>query len=720
MVDNSTQKKYSSVLDINSLRIKMFIGFFFITLVFILFALYFYNQNRSSLIKAENQALLTVATQTAERIDNFILNNLIDINSHATLPSIVTYLNLQPNERNGSPQEVIVLQTLESLATYTEHAGIISYAILDAQGKNVIDTLNVGQNESGQDYFRKPIETGEPYVSDVTIVESLDGGYIYFSSPVYNESHEMIGVLRMQSDITAIQDLVHQSHGIMGEKSFAFLLNKDYIFLSADEQKNLLFKSIKDLPTDFSSFVLGLENADKQPFFIAKANDIENTMSQMAVAKLNTRSWFVVFSQSQDVFLTAVQDESQSSITVSLLIIGVVILLAVMITQFIVNPIARLTTSIQNVVHNNFTGQIFVETKDEIGKIANTFNQMIVRTNEHISSLESKLKERIADLQISLEVGQRASAIKDLDQLFLTVTELIHKRFDLYSTKIFLIDDDQESLVLKAKAGNTNEAYQLISIDDDFMVNHVIAKRDPIVVSDTTQSNLYKDTQLLPDIRSQLAIPLIVQREIIGVLDMCSTLVNDFNEDNLPGFEAMATQLAISIDSAKQWSLNQEAQQQLREVIKRFTLEGWADRLASSSQKGRLSFTYNPNDRAPTETDLAQMYNAQHESAVPISVQSENIGHVAIVKDNNDKLSQDERTLLETVTKQLAQKVENLRLFEQTQQRAAREQLAREIADRMHDTPDVGAIIQTSLTELAKALKVSQIYVTLMTGDDKK
>lgn len=75
----------------------------------------------------------------------------------------------------------------------------------------------------------------------------------------------------------------------------------------------------------------------------------------------------------------------------------------------------------------------------------------------------------------------------------------------------------------------------------------------------------------------------------------------------------------------------------------------------------------------------------------------------------------EEVALVETVSEQLAQTLENLRLFEDTQKQATREQLTRQITDKLRAAPDIDAIIQTGLTELAKALNVSRAYVKLTT-----
>jgi len=54
-----------------------------------------------------------------------------------------------------------------------------------------------------------------------------------------------------------------------------------------------------------------------------------------------------------------------------------------------------------------------------------------------------------------------------------------------------------------------------------------------------------------------------------------------------------------------------------------------------------------------------------------------------------------------------------LRLFEDTQQRATREQLTRQITDKMRAAPDIDSIIESGLSALAGALNVPRAYVKL-------
>jgi GAF domain-containing protein len=308
-------------------------------------------------------------------------------------------------------------------------------------------------------------------------------------------------------------------------------------------------------------------------------------------------------------------------------------------------------------------------------------------------------------------VGQRASSFLNLDELLPTITEFIREQFNLYYTQVYFIDDLRQNLVLKAGTGVVGAEllarHHGLPVGLGSIVGRVAAEGKTIVVSDTATSDIHKPNPLLPDTRSELAVPLIVEDRVIGVLDMQADRTHTFTEQNVTAFEAMGTQLAIAINSAQQWALAQAAQQKAEEAIRRLTRESWAEKIAS--QREALSFSYDLSSTTPVKL------KSQNEDSisVPVVVQNEQIGQLGVKLPPEKRLSADEQSLLAAVAQQLAQKAENIRLFQQTEQRAAREQLARQITDRLRASRDIETTLKVAAEELSKALAVPRAVIDL-------
>ena len=169
-------------------------------------------------------------------------------------------------------------------------------------------------------------------------------------------------------------------------------------------------------------------------------------------------------------------------------------------------------------------------------------------------SLEGRVQERTQDLALATEIGRIVSQIRDLDQLLSEAVQLIRERFDLYYTQIYLIDHDRNLLVLRAGTGSVGE--QLLSqqhkldMDESSINGRAISRKKPVIVADTEASDFFKPNPALPDTRSEMAVPLIVQDEVVGVIDLQSRRQHRLSEGNVPAFEILAGQLAIAIQNA--------------------------------------------------------------------------------------------------------------------------------------------------------------------------
>ena len=105
----------------------------------------------------------------------------------------------------------------------------------------------------------------------------------------------------------------------------------------------------------------------------------------------------------------------------------------------------------------------------------------------------------------------------------------------------------------------------------------------------------------------------------------------------------------------------------------------------------------------------------EHELALPITLRGEVIGAVAARRDQAGGWSGEEIQVAETIASQLAQTIESLRLLDETQHRAARERIIREIADQMQRATDMQTLMRITAEQLNQALGGSRAYVRLGT-----
>ncbi len=160
----------------------------------------------------------------------------------------------------------------------------------------------------------------------------------------------------------------------------------------------------------------------------------------------------------------------------------------------------------------------------------------------------------------------------------------------------------------------------------------------------------------------------------------------------------------------------------LQVIQKRYVRGAWADYVTTAAHRG---FRYSEED-ADIEPDdeawlpaMAQAVEHQDvtaegdELAFPITLRGEVIGAVGARRDGGD-WSEGDRALAAAISDQLAQTIESLRLLDETQRRAAREQLVGEITGRVRESLDVDAVLQNAVREMRAALDLAEAEVRIM------
>ncbi|MCZ0902968.1 HAMP domain-containing protein, partial [Microcoleus sp. HI-ES] len=400
----------------NSIRTKLIVSFLVVALIPLLL-LAFINKQTTEKALTDNarQALSAAANETAYRIDGFIDGNLNSVRVEAILPGLAAYLGIPPERRNGSPQEMLATETLTRLSR-KDTLNIISYALLNLKGRNVLDTntLDVGRDESGQDYFQEPLKTQLSFVSSIRQSPTIPNLVtLFFSSPVRDAKGNILGVLRVTYNATSVQQLVSRKTERAGAKSLAVLLDENYIHLAHSTTPELLFKSIvplspnvvvklqregrlpKNITEELAINLPDLKQAldTKQPYLITRLTATgNNELSLLAIARLQYQPWSVLFAQPIAVALAPVEKQIQDALLLLAIIATIVTIIALAIAQLLTKPLIYLTQAVAQFTAGHLDMRVKMGSRDEIGLLARSFNSMARQIQESFETLEDKVK----------------------------------------------------------------------------------------------------------------------------------------------------------------------------------------------------------------------------------------------------------------------------------------------------------------------------------------
>ncbi|MEZ2302634.1 MAG: adenylate/guanylate cyclase domain-containing protein [Microcoleus sp.] len=419
-----------------TLRKKLIVSFLIVALIpLMLLAAIDKHATEQILTKNAEQSLFAIASQTAVSIDTFITVNLNDVRVAALLPGLSKYLSLPPESRAESEEKKVVEETLHSLSR-RDTVNIFSYALLDIKGKNVLDTYSedIGKDESNRDYFQQPLNTGLPYVSNLRLSAKKPGLVnIYFSNLVRNSQGVAVGLLRVSYNATVLDQSIARQTGLAGQKSFAILLDENYIRLAHGTEPELIFKSVVPLPpdlvkklqaerrlpelpldelsTNLPQLKQGLDSAVDRPFLRLRLTSTDNQLSAVAIAPLHNLPWYVLFVQPQSVFLAPIEAQTRTALILSLIIASIVTLVGIILARILAKPIIVLTQRIAQFKAGNLNIRVPIESRDELGNLADTFNKMIERIQSYTDSLEVK---NAALLQVESQLRESESRLSQL------------------------------------------------------------------------------------------------------------------------------------------------------------------------------------------------------------------------------------------------------------------------------------------------------------------
>ena len=398
---------------------------------------------------------------------------------------------------------------------------------------------------------------------------------------------------------------------------------------------------------------------------------------KQAIANLN---WRVVALQDKTEALQPVETQTRNTIFLAFGITIVAVLAAAGLAQIISGPIVRLTAIAEQVSAGDLTVQAQVETGDETGTLATAFNTMTSQLRDTLQGLEQRVAERTQNLELAAEVGRSISQVRDLDAMLHDACELIQEEFNLYYVQVYLTNLSQTTLQLQAGTGEVGaqllERGHSLQLNTGSINGRAAVERRTVVISDTVESATFHPNALLPDTRSEMAVPLIVGDRVVGVLDMQSNAPGVLNEEVLPAFEALAGQLAVAIQNATLVAEAEQARAEVEAQARRKIRVNWNEHLDAIHMPEQLGFMFDHKQVTPfheTDEDL----EADHAVSAPISLTGEELGSLVVEVGEQGKNEQ-VGELVSIVARQVAQQLENLRLLESAERyRFEAEQAAR-------------------------------------------
>lgn len=498
------------------------------------------------LIDQNRQQITSVTELKFFQIQDFLAD------STATLQLVLVWQTVAPALFENSGFGTAVDQITDTLIQQLDQQPFYeNFFVYDLDGFITISTdnrLGVADVIRSQPYFRPSLrsEGVQPLY-----IDSETGEFILMNTvPITLGTENVIAIAAGELSIAALSNIVSTDVGL-GDTGEAYLVStQDFLVLG-----------------DTSNF------PRRRSFGIEEA--INGNSGWAMYENYRGEQVLGVYQWIPELQVALVVEVSQTEVFASLapliqtglvLLLGIITLTIIIGNRFarrIVYPIENLTQIATQLAAGNFVARAEIYGNDEIAVMANAFNTMADHLQGLITNLEDRVNERTRDITLAAQVSQQITTELDSSKLLGDVTALTAQTFNLYHVSVFLFDEIKNQLYLDQGVGNVG--LQMLAqnkhfhLDDAGLVPEAARTRQHKLSNNVIQDSTHIQNPLLPNTRSELAIPMLYRNKLIGVLDLQSENVDHFRPEDVHIMTTLAEQIAIAVQNAQLFDAIQDA-----------------------------------------------------------------------------------------------------------------------------------------------------------------
>ncbi len=727
--------------------------------------------------------LTTTAILKEEEINRWVESMRQDVRMLAQNPAVREQATVLLTRSENSSEFAAAYQTLqvylqEVLANKPDFLEIM---VLKGVGGKVLLSTNSGHEgryEVTSSFFTEG--RTRTYIQNVYLSASLGRQAMTISTPLRNRSGYTLGVLAVHLNLSRLNSIMSQRSGL-GVTGETYLVNRYNVLVSEPRLGG-------------GSFPRGVHTQGIDAALLKKEDGTGIYLNYRDVPVLGAYRWIderemaLLAEVERNEALAPVRRLALAIFLIATAVAGAVVVLAYAVARQISRPVLALAETSTQMAAGDLSRTVEIRREDEIGTLARAFNSMAAQLRTTIAGLEQRVAERTSALErramqltTAADVGRAAVSILEPENLTRRVVDLVRERFDLYYVGLFLLDETGEYAVLEAGTGEPGrimkERGHKLQVGGKSMVGAACALRRARIALDVGAEPVRFDNPLLPDTRSEMALPLMVGDRVLGALDVQSTRAAAFSEEDIAILQLVADQVAVAVDNARKFSTEAallEATSPIFRVSRRLTsaittdeivqaiIESVAETQADGCGVARFSF----GDDGEVQTitflgswgrhrtpsfpvgrplpasasmfplpmlqrlwvveDLLQdpqmpedrrqtllRFGARAMINIPLRSGTQNIGIVIVERMTPGPFSPVDIRLYETLADQAAVALERARLLEEAERRAQQERTIRNIADRVTASFDLDTILQMTLQDLGKLVGADGGYVEL-------
>ena len=374
---------------LNSLKFRMPLLVLSAIIPLISLASFYATKTASKTITQEaTENLVLQSTLLAENVHNWNEFNVLVLLNLSKQPDIIN--------PNPSKQKTIlagIVNTYDHL--YLAHT-------INSQGWNIARSDGKQSNYYGDRNYFQGAMNGHKINYQTIISRTTKQPALCLSTPTFKQA-KIVGVTSICSDLNALTKQVGKLQ--FGQTGYAFLVDQNAALLAHPNAQLLSGEKLLNL-SQYPPVQNILEGGASNFSF----TDDNNVRWVSQSTRLNN-GWTIVIQQEETEFLAKKIQFQNLAFFINLVVILGTSGLTFFLAHRLIAPISNLTSAASAIANGEFEGQITIKRQDELGILANSFNQMKAQLKSLFANLEQGIEQRTAQLKKAKEAAETASAI---------------------------------------------------------------------------------------------------------------------------------------------------------------------------------------------------------------------------------------------------------------------------------------------------------------------
>jgi signal transduction histidine kinase/HAMP domain-containing protein len=375
--------------------------------------------------------------------------------------------------------------------------------------------------------------------------------YMTMAVPIEEFPGSVIGVLQAEVNLSYIWEIVRDIQ--VGKAGYAYIVARSGDVIAHPNISMVLQRHKAGYLEQVKSALRPAPNIQKPESIVTQGLNGEEVLSSYAY--LPNLDWAVIVERPLAEAYEPLYASLLRTYTLVTIGLGIAFLATVYVARRVVRPLEALRRGVEKIGKGDLNHHLEIKTGDDIEVLAEQFNKMVDEIKNSYQSLEDKVQQRTRELAALFDVAATATQSLDLDPILQEVAEKITDIFGLDSTRIYLLDHQQEEFRVRAASGYNPEGFIQRAFGlGQGIVGKAAETGEPIIFEDVQNEPRYAELShskgsKTVGYRFFAAIPINAKGKSVGAIACNGRLPRQLTEQEIRLMSSMADQIGPAIDN---------------------------------------------------------------------------------------------------------------------------------------------------------------------------